>query len=125
MLAYAARRLLGMVGMLVLISIVAFVVIQLPPGDFLTTLVAGMEQGTAIDQAQLHYLSERFGLDQPIYVQYFKWVSGIVLRGDFGYSFQWGRPVADLIWEQLGFTLLLSISTLLFAWSIAFPIGVL
>ena len=52
-------------------------------------------------------------------------MSGIVLRGDFGYSFQWGRPVADLIWEQLGFTLLLSISTLLFAWAIAFPIGVL
>jgi peptide/nickel transport system permease protein len=111
--------------MLVLISIAAFIVIQLPPGDFLTTLVAGLEQGSMIDPAQLEYLKERFGLDQPIWIQYLRWVSGILLHGDFGYSFQWKRPVADLIWEQLGFTLMLSVSTLLFAWAVSFPIGVL
>jgi len=125
MLQYAARRLVSMVAMLFFVSIAAFVVIQLPPGDFLTTLVAGLEQGSLIDPAQLEYLKERFGLDQPIWIQYLRWVSGILLHGDFGYSFQWKRPVADLIWEQLGFTLMLSVSTLLFAWVVSFPIGVL
>ncbi|MET0742251.1 MAG: ABC transporter permease [Microvirga sp.] len=125
MILFIARRLLSMIIMLIFISIAAFVVIQLPPGDFLTTLVAGMEQGSAIDPAQLDFLREQFGLDQPVWMQYLRWMSGILLHGDFGYSFQWKRPVADLIWEQLGFTLLLSVSTLLLAWAISFPIGIL
>ncbi len=124
MAAYVGRRLIAMAVMLVLVSMVSFAIIQLPPGDFLTTLMAGMESGAA-DQAQIEYLRERYGLDQPIYVQYWKWISAILFHGDFGHSFQWRRPVSELIWGQLGFTLLLSISSLLFVWTVSFPIGVL
>jgi peptide/nickel transport system permease protein len=124
MLMFAMRRLLAMLVMMVLISIAAFVIIQLPPGDFLTTLAAGLERGGEVEAQQLEFLRQRFGLDQPIYVQYWRWISGIVFHGDFGYSFMWKRPVAELIWDQLGFTLILSVSTLLFAWAVSFPIGV-
>ena len=124
MLKFLVRRLVAMVIMMVAISIAAFTIIQLPPGNFLTSLVAGMQPGSEISQDQIQFLTQRFGLDQPLYIQYFKWVGGIVLHGDFGYSFQWGRPVSELIWDQLGFTLLLSLSTLLFAWAVSFPIGV-
>lgn len=125
MTSFIVRRLATMVVMMIFISMAAFVIIQLPPGDFLTTLAAGLESGSEISQQQLDFLRERFGLDQPIYIQYWKWISAIILRGDFGYSFQWQRPVTDLIWDQLGFTLVLSISTLLFSWAISFPIGVI
>jgi peptide/nickel transport system permease protein len=124
MLTYAARRLGAMVIMMILVSIAAFFIIQLPPGDFLTTLAAGLERGGDMDQGQLDFLRQEFGLDQPIWVQYWRWISGIVFHGDFGYSFMWKKPVSEMIWDQLGFTLILSISTLLFAWVIAFPIGV-
>ncbi|HEY4201805.1 MAG TPA: ABC transporter permease [Devosiaceae bacterium] len=124
MLMFALRRLGAMVIMMVLVSIAAFAIIQLPPGDFLTTLAAGLERGSDMDANQLNFLRQEFGLDQPIYVQYWKWISDIVLHGDFGYSFMWKKPVSELIWDQLGFTLILSISTLLFSWVISFPIGV-
>jgi peptide/nickel transport system permease protein len=124
MLMFVLRRLLSFAVMMVLISIAAFVIIQLPPGDFITTLAAGLERSGDVDAAQLEFLRQRFGLDQPIWVQYWRWISAIVFHGDFGYSFMWKKPVADLIWDQLGFTLIISIATLLFSWAISFPIGV-
>lgn len=124
MLRFIAKRLLAMAVMMFLISIASFVIIQLPPGDFLTTYVASQEQGGSVSQAQIAFLTERFGLDQPLHVQYWRWISGIVFEGDFGYSFNFERPVAELIWGQLGFTLVLSLATLLFAWAVSFPIGV-
>ena len=77
-----------------------------------------------MDAAQLAALQQRYGLGQPIYVQYWKWVSGILLRGDFGQSFEWQRPVSGLIWQRLGLTVIVSVSTMLFVWIIAFPIGI-
>ena len=107
------------------VSIVAFAIIQLPPGDFLTTLVASMaSQGEQVDPAALEALRTRYGLGEPIWVQYFKWMSNIFLRGDFGQSFEWNQPVISLIWSRLMLTLLLSLSTLLFVWSVALPIGI-
>ena len=125
MLTYIIRRILYMIPTLFAISVVAFFIIQLPPGDFLTSLVAGMaEQGETIDSAQLAALKQRYGLDQPFYVQYWKWISGIVLRGDFGQSFEWNRPVNTLIWDRLGLTFILSLSTLVFVWAVAIPVGI-
>ncbi|TDE03097.1 ABC transporter permease [Jiangella asiatica] len=125
MLSFIARRLLYMVPTLVLISIVAFAIIQLPPGDFLTTFIARMSaQGEAIDQAQIDSLRERYGLDEPIYVQYFKWIGGIVTDLDFGQSFEWKRSVADLVWDRLPLTVLLAGATLTLTWILAFPIGI-
>jgi peptide/nickel transport system permease protein len=114
-----------MIPTIIGISFLTFFIIQLPPGDFLTSKLAGMmEQGETIDVATLEALKSRYGLDQPIVVQYWKWVSGIIFRGDFGQSFEWNRPVTDMIWGRLGLTFVLSFITLIFIWILAFPIGI-
>jgi peptide/nickel transport system permease protein len=124
-LFFIARRILFMIPTLILISIVSFAIIQLPPGDFLDTLAANAgAQGDTIDDATLQALNARYGLDQPIYVQYYKWVSAIVLHGDFGQSFQWNRPVSDLLAQRLPLTIIIAITTLLITWLISFPIGI-
>lgn len=121
---FILKRLLWMIPFLFAVSVVSFLLIQAPPGDFLTTYIAKLgESGEQIDQATIDNLRARFGLDQPIYVQYFKWISRILV-GDFGMSFEWRQPVSDLVWERMALTLLLSMATLLFTWAVAFPIGV-
>lgn len=125
MFQFILRRVLYLIPTLIAISLVMFIIIQLPPGDYLTTLVAAMaSQGESVDQAALVALKERYGLGQPIYVQYWKWISNIVLQGDFGRSFAYNLPVASLLWERLGLTLVLSVCSLFFVWIVAFPVGV-
>lgn len=125
MFGYALKRIVFMIPTLIGISFMSFFIIQLPPGDFLTTMVARMEeQGETFNRSQLAALEERYGLDQPFPVQYWKWISGIVFRGDFGQSFHFRQPVENLIWDRLGLTFLLSLSTLLFIWAVALPIGI-
>jgi peptide/nickel transport system permease protein len=114
-----------MVPTLIAIAVISFVIIQLPPGDFLTTYIVRLQAaGDLVDEAELQAIKSRYGLDQPMYVQFIKWVTNM-FRGDFGHSMDWGRPVRDLIWDRLLLTFLLSLSTLLFTWAVAFPIGVL
>jgi peptide/nickel transport system permease protein len=121
---FIARRLAYMVLTLLLVSIVAFAIIQLPPGDFLTSELARLqEQGQSVDMSQIAALKERYGLDQPAYVQYWKWISGIVLHGDFGQSFELNRPVSQLIGDRLPLTITLGLATLLFSWAISLPAG--
>lgn len=108
-----------------MVSIISFVIIQLPPGDFLSTMLAGMQGGASLDPGYVAFLEERYGLDQPVWVQYWRWISGIVTRGDFGQSFQWGRPVSELLWDRLGWTFVISVSTLLVVWIVAFPVGII
>lgn len=125
MLAYVFRRLLYMIPTLIAISIVAFALIQLPPGDFVTTLAAQMsQQGDTIDSTTLAMLREQYGLDRPIWVQYWLWITKIVLHGDFGQSFDWQAPVSDLLWARLGLTLILALTALLFTWIVSLPIGI-
>src|SRR5437764_14621670 len=101
MLNYIIRRLIGMVPTLVIVSVLTFIIIQLPPGDFLTTLsTQASASGGSIDPAALDALRKQYGLDQPMYVQYLTWVSGFP-HGDFGYSLEWKTPVGNLIWSQL------------------------
>ena len=124
MLEYIARRLLLLIPTVVLISIISFILIQLPPGDFLTSYILTLEsQGQLVDQALIDQLKEQYGLDQPIYVQYYKWVRGM-LHGDFGMSLTWRTPVKELIWERIGLTFVLSLAALLFIWIVAFPVGI-
>jgi peptide/nickel transport system permease protein len=123
-LTYIVRRLLAMVPTFILVSIVTFVIIQLPPGDFLTTLAAySAESGGTIDPSAMESLRRQYGLDQPVHVQYLTWVAGFP-RGDFGYSVEWKKPVGELIASRLGFTLTLSGLALLFTWVVAIPIGI-
>jgi peptide/nickel transport system permease protein len=124
-LTFVARRLLYMVPTLFLISVVAFVIIQLPPGDYLTSLVARMTaQGETVERGFLLALEERYGLGEPMYVQYWKWISGIVFHLDFGQSFEWNRPVSTLLGDRLPLTIALTASTLVFTWLVALPIGI-
>ena len=103
MLRYIAKRLVFAIPTLFAVSIMAFIIIQLPPGDYLTTLMADWaSQGGAVEAGTVAAMRERYGLDQPIYVQYCKWIAGILLRGDFGMSFELGKPVTELIWERIG-----------------------
>ena len=109
MLRYMIKRLIYMIPTLFGMSIIAFLIIQLPPGDYLTSMIASMaDSGQNVDPAQIARLREIYGFDDPIWVQYWKWISGILFRGDFGYSFEWNRPVSDLIWERMGSTLSIS-----------------
>jgi peptide/nickel transport system permease protein len=125
MAQYIAKRFLYMIPTLFVISIISFMLIQLPPGDFLTSYSATLRaQGDVIDEAELDALRERYGLGQPMHVQYFKWISGILLRNDWGQSMEWKKPVKELIWERLGMTMLLAVLTILLSWGIAIPIGV-
>src|SRR5262245_55048519 len=125
MLSFIIRRILLMIPTMIVISLVTFVVIQLPPGDFLTALTAERAaQNEVLDTSLVVALRAQYGLDQPWYVQYWYWISGIVLRGDFGQSFEWNLPVASLIWDRLGLTLVVSMTTLAFVWLLSFPIGV-
>lgn len=125
MLQYMFRRLLYMIPTLIVISIIAFVIIQLPPGDYLTVYVAELAaQGEDANEATLAQLRERYGLGLPWYQQYFRWMSNIILKGDFGQSFTWGRPVNQLIWDRIGFTMLITFATTLFIWAVALPIGI-
>ena len=122
MIWYIVRRIIYLIPTLFIVSIIAFVVIQLPPGDFLASLISSASE--TVDQAQVDALRVRYGLDDPIYVQYWKWISGIITRGDFGDSFEWNRPVSDLIWERLGLTMVISLFTLAFVWVVSIPIGI-
>lgn len=125
MLGFIVRRILYAIPTFFAVSIVAFIIIQLPPGDYLTTLVASMaSQGESVDPAALEALRNRYGLGEPIWVQYFKWMSNIFLRGDFGQSFEWNQPVTSLIWSRLMLSFMLSLSTLLFVWAVALPVGI-
>ncbi|WP_020577495.1 ABC transporter permease [Actinopolymorpha alba] len=125
MLGYIGRRILLMIPMIFAISIVSFVIIQLPPGDYLTTVVAQLSaQGDVVDQAQLAALKAQYGLDQPMIVQYWTWISRIVMDGDFGQSFIWNKPVSELLAGKVPLSAMLTISALLVTWVVAFPIGV-
>ena len=124
MFAYILRRLLGMIPTLLVVSILVFIIIQLPPGDFMTSLQAEIAAtGGGQDSRTLDALRQRYGLDQPMYIQYLKWMAGFP-RGDFGYSLEWNAPVWDLIAGRLAFTILLGGLALILMWVIAVPIGI-
>ncbi len=125
MLAYVVRRLLIMIPTLIAISMISFAIIQLPPGDFLTTYVAQLSvSGEAVDEAELDSLKNRFGLDRPIYEQYLLWGVEFFFTATSGHSFEWNKPVAALVRERLPLTILISVCTIIFTWLIAIPIGI-
>ncbi len=124
MLSYFARRLLVMIPTLLVISLVVFVIIQLPPGDYLETLISEMQaQGENVDPARIAFLREQYGLDKPMIEQYWVWLVGL-LHGDLGYSFEFELPVVDVIGDRFWFTALLALSTTLFTYVVSFPIGI-
>ncbi len=124
MLSYIIRRLFYMIIVLFVLSIVAFVIIQLPPGDFLTSYIIQLETsgGKAAEQTAAS-LRKIYGLDLPLYLQYFKWLWRL-LQGDLGRSFQWNKPVTEIIGDRLMLTVTISLFTVIFAYAVAIPIAI-
>ena len=107
-----------------LVSLTVFILIQLPPGDFVDSYAALVaSSGETLTPDQMAELRIRFGLDQPLIIQYFHWIIGVV-QGDLGYSFEWQSPVSELVGERIGLTLILSLSAMMFTWMLALPIGI-
>ncbi len=124
MFHYILKRLAVMIPTLLVISFIIFVIIQLPPGDYLETYIAELEsRGESVDRDKIEFLRRQYGLDQPFVVQYYNWASGF-LRGDWGYSFEHDLPVREVIGDRVFLTIIVSMVTILFTWLIAFPIGV-
>jgi peptide/nickel transport system permease protein len=124
MTQFIIRRVVFIAVVMVLVSLVSFIIIQLPPGDWLSAYIARLQtQGTLVNEEVVEGLKQQYGLDLPPALQYLKWASGL-LRGDFGFSFSYSRPVAELLAERLPITLALSLTTILITYLIAIPIGI-
>jgi len=124
MVTFIGRRLLLIVPTLLVVSLISFAIIDLPPGDYLSYWVSNMEaSGMQVDDRLLDALRERYGLDKPLYARYLKWIGGMV-HGDFGISFVYEQPVIDLVGERMLLTLALLLSTVVISWSMAFTIGI-
>jgi peptide/nickel transport system permease protein len=124
MFGYIVQRLLIMIPTLLAISIIVFVIIQLPPGDYLSSYVAELQsQGESVDPQKIQFLREQYGLDKPLIQQYAVWAGGM-LHGDFGYSFEYNLPVSKVVGDRLLLSFIVSFTTIVFIWVVSFPIGV-
>lgn len=124
MIDYFIRRVLVMLLTLLVVSALVFVVIQLPEGDYVTSLISEMEsQGDTVDPQRIKFLKEEYNLDEPVWKQYLLWIGG-VLQGDFGRSIEYDLPVIDVIGDVFVFAVILNAAVIIFIYLVAFPIGV-
>ena len=123
MLRYIVHRLLVMIPTLLAISIIVFTIIQLPPGDYLESYIAELQsEGQTVDQSKIEFLRQNYGFDKPMIEQYATWLLGMT-HGDFGFSFEYRLPVSEVVGDRLWLTFLVSYTTMVFTWLVAFPIG--
>ena len=114
-----------MIPTFIVTSLVAFIIIQLPPGDYVTSIVAQLQsQGDQVSREAMESLKQTYGLGDPVPIQYLKWMRNILLRGDFGIAFDYAQPVSEIMWDRVWLTLWLSLGSVLITWIIAFPIGI-
>jgi peptide/nickel transport system permease protein len=124
MLTYVIHRILVMIPTLIAISAITFLIMQLPPGDFLSTYMAELQsQGESVDAAKIEFMRQQYGLDRSMLEQYVHWVIGM-LQGDFGYSFEFQMPVTKVVGDKLWLTIIISVATILFTWIVSFPIAI-
>src|SRR5271154_2711012 len=124
MLGYLVHRILIMIPPLIAISILIFIIINLPPGDYFSTYIAELQsQGEGANLAKIAFLKAQYGFDRPLWVQYLFWVGGL-LHGDMGFSFLYDLPVTQVVGDRLMLTFVVSFSTIVFTWIVAFPIGI-
>jgi peptide/nickel transport system permease protein len=114
-----------MVPQIIIISVLAFIIIQLPPGDYLTEYLNRLRaSGATVDEAQVERLTKMYGLDQPMHIQYLKWIGNIITELDFGYSFQFNRPVNEILLSRMGTTFFIALMSFIVSWGLAIPIGI-
>lgn len=124
MLAYLVRRLILAVLTVWAVSVLSFIIIQLPPGDYITSYVAQMSSsGSFVSEQEAAALRQQYGLDQPQYIQYLRWMQ-MVVQGNFGMSLEYGRPVSEVIGDRLWLTMVVSVAAIIFTWFVALPIGI-
>ena len=124
MLAYLVHRLILALLTIWAISVLSFVIIQLPPGDYITSYIAQMsESGGAVSEQEVEALRREYGLDQPMWVQYIRWMKQ-VLQGRFGMALEWKRPVSEVIGDRLWLTMVVSVAAIILTWVLALPIGI-
>jgi peptide/nickel transport system permease protein len=125
MLNYIIGRLARMVPQLILISLLAFIIIQLPPGDLLTEQIQRLQAtGVQVDKAEVQRLTNLYGLDRPLYIQYVRWIWNIVTKLDFGYSFLYQRSVNDILLSRMGMTFFIALLAFIVSWGFAIPVGI-
>jgi peptide/nickel transport system permease protein len=125
MLQYIVRRIFTFIPMFFFLSLLSFAIIQLPPGDYLSTVVGNMKaRGLAIDEAEIERLNAQYGLDKPFLEQYTRWMGNFLLRGDLGMAFAENRPVTEILAERIPPTIGISLISIFAIWAIAIPIGV-
>ena len=125
MIKYILRRLLLLIPLVFIISLVIFIIIQLPPGDYLTTYITQLEMsGITVSEDVAAALKRQYGLDQPMYTQYLIWMKNILTRGDFGRSFGWNKPVSEILAERVPLTAVVSLVTTAFVYLVSIPIGI-
>jgi peptide/nickel transport system permease protein len=124
MLSYIVHRILIMIPTLIAISIVIFTIINLPPGNYFTTYIAELQgSGEKADLAKIEFLEKEYGFNRPLWQQYLYWARGL-LHGDMGYSFSYDMPVNKVVGDRMLLTAVLSITTIIFTYIVAFPIGI-
>ncbi len=124
MLAYLVRRAFLAVLTMWAVSVLSFVVIQLPPGDYITSYIAQMSSsGSFVSQQEAEALREQYGLNRPLYIQYIRWMQ-MVFQGNFGMALEYGRPVSEVIGDRLWLTMVVSVAAIIFTWIVALPIGI-
>ncbi len=125
MFDYILRRTLQIISLIVIISVLSFAIIELPPGDYVTMRIVELEQtGTRVDEDEIARLTEQYGLDKTLVERYALWAWNIISRGHLGRSFQWEQPVTQVIGERIALTMSISLLTLIFIWVVAIPIGI-
>ncbi|NQX64763.1 ABC transporter permease [Paenibacillus alba] len=125
MLQYILKRILLVIPVVIFISFIVFYIIQLPPGDYVSSYSAKMSAaGDVMTTAEMDEMRANLGLDRPVYEQYLVWMKKIVLHGDFGFSFNYNKPVTAVIQQYMGLTLVVSLVTMLFQYAVAIPIGI-
>jgi len=125
LIKYVLNRLIQIIPLLVAISILCFIIIQLPPGDYVTRHVTQLRQsGVILSESAIEALERRYGLDRSLPEQYLVWMRNMILEGDMGISFLWNRPVTEVLGETIGYSILISFLTLVFVWAVGIPIGI-
>ncbi|MBN1873119.1 MAG: ABC transporter permease [Anaerolineae bacterium] len=125
MLSYIIQRIIRAIPQMLLISVLAFIIIQLPPGDIVTKRIQNLQaSGVTVDERQAELLKKQYGLDRPMVPRYLLWISNIITKFDFGYSYTFEKPVSQVIMERMGYTFAIALFAHIFTWSVAIPIGI-